>query len=237
MNTPNPSPKPRGASWPLAIVLCVAIVAGVAAFAIHQIAGVAGTPLNTVDAAVTKILSWPEQIAAATTELLRAKTTIVGSSVSLPLENIAELGLVKRRVVVHTKQENSVLGVSTTRVIRGVFELKAGYDLRRVHITFDEKNKAVTIALPKPEILSLTTIEQKTWLGPTIWDPTSQQDDEGNEANRKQAHAEAMDQGLAQEVEDRMKERVRDLFFPFAKEDKIIFVESTDLAPVPTGKQ
>ena len=221
-------------AWPISLFMCVAVAGGT--FAFYQCSKIVGKPSETLSDAVSTVMSWPEKIASATGQLLQAKTSISGTSVSLPTEEIAELALIKRKILVYTKQSNSAWGSTATRIIKGEFELKAGYDLHKVKITFSEPEKTITISLPKPEILSFTTIDQDTYHldGGTIkWEPNTKENDQGNKENRKQAYIEAMQLGLGKEVEDRMRERVRDLFSPFTESDKIIFIEPGSSIPQP----
>lgn len=213
--------------------MCVAI--GGAAFALHQCSQTVNKPLDTLNSAVQTVLSWPEKIAAATGQLLQAKTTISGTSVSLPVEEIAELALVKRKILVYTKQTNSTWGSTAVRIIKGEYELKAGYDLKKVAITFSEPERTITIALPKAQILSMTTINQDTYHldGGMIKLPNTAENDQGNKENRTQAYVEAIQLGISNEVEERMKERLRDLFSGITDPAKIIFTDSSNAATKP----
>jgi len=212
--------------WPIVFVLCAMILAGV--YASHRFA-------STGEAAVDRLLSWPENLALAAGQLFQAKTIITGTSISLPAAEIAELALVQRRILCYTKQENSGLGSSSVRIIKGEFEMKAGYDLKDVSITFNEPDRSVRVRLPKPRILSLSTIRQDTFhLDPGVLkSPTTEENDRGNAENLRQARAEAEQLGVGFEVEQRMKERIRDALSAFADPDKIHFDEpGQKLSPV-----
>lgn len=205
--------------WPVAIVACVTVVALAASTVVHR------------------VLSWPENLAKAVGELFQAKTSISGTSISLPAEDIAELALIKRRILVFTKQENSVFGSSSVRIIEGVFEMKAGYDLKKskFSMTFDRDAKTVTVTLPAPDILSLTTIKQDTYhLDEGVFKkPTTQENDQGNAENLEQARKEALELGLLREVDERMRERLRDVLSAFVAPDKIRFAGEAPEAIAP----
>lgn len=224
----------KSMAWPISLVICVVVV--IVALVLYQCSKIVEKAVDITGDTVSTVLSWPEKVASATGQLLQAKTSISGTSVSLSLEEIAELALIKRKILVYTKQSNTKWGSTAIRIIKGEFELKAGYDLHKVKITFSEPDKTVTISLPKPEILSLTTIDQDTYHldGGTIkWEPSTKENDQGNKENRNEADIEAMQLGLGKEVEDRMRERVRDLFSPFTEPDKIVFIESASSVPQP----
>ncbi len=212
--------------WPITFVLCAMIFAGV--YASHRFA-------STGEAAVDRILSWPESLAQAASQLFQAKTTVTGTSVSLPASEIAELALVQRRILCYTKQEDSGLGSHSVRIIKGEFEMKAGYDLKDVSISFNEPERSVRVRLPKPRILSLSTVSQSTFhLDPGVLkSPTTEENDRGNAENLRQARAEAEQMGIGFEVEQRMKERIRDALSAFTDPGKIYFDEpGQKLSPV-----
>lgn len=185
------------------------------------------------------IIAWPEKIARGASRLLQAKTTINSTSISLPEQDILEVNLVQRRIVCYTKQENAVLGSSATRIIKGVFEIKAGYDLKGgFQITFDEGKKALYVALPEPKINSIETVSQETFYldrGVIKREPNTFENDEGNRLNLEAARKEAVELGLTTEITDRMKERIYDIFSPLAREIHIT-ESTTEVAPYPSDQ-
>ncbi len=198
-----------------------------AGYVIHKTASAGKGTLRIIE----KTVDWPEKIARGFSQLFHTSTVIQGTSISLPGEGILELNLIQRQIQCITLQENSFMGSKAVRIIKGVYTAKAGYDLSEgLQMSFDETTKTLFIKLPKPKITSLEGVPETFYLdgGVFKWGPNTEEIDEGNRKNREQAMREAAN-SLTAEAEQRMKERIRDIFSPFVAQ--VIFASANSETP------
>ncbi len=97
-----------------------------------------------------------QSLADAITKITGATTIITGNSIEIATKDVAELALVSREQQTIIKHESSVLGSSSVLILRGEFNVKAGFDLDEDHsITIDESTGAMSVDFPPAKILSV----------------------------------------------------------------------------------
>src|SRR6266446_5389848 len=134
--------------WPVAAaIMFVALIAGAVWIYFLYRAANAGD----------RVLRWPEEAANRLASIFQSKVTVSGTSFTLAEKNIAELALVQRRIVCHTKYDASFLRSDAVVIVKGVYTIKAGYNLNEpFDIRFDESGHVVTAAFPPVRILSIS---------------------------------------------------------------------------------
>ena len=204
--------RPRGGAWPRA--LAVVALAALAAFTL-----LAWRTMSLPGGAA----AWTERVAAKLGGMFGTKVQVENSSFTLDQKEIAELATVQRRLVCTTRYDVGSWGSSATVIVRGVYRAKAGFDLRkRCKFTFSE-GRILNAQLPPPELLSLSTEEQKVYfasegllqkLGPMEMERAYAE-------NLAQARREAASMGLLDDAQARLKERMGDLLSDQATEVRV----------------
>lgn len=207
MNTYNSSKL-----WPIALALCcISLIAGAIIFYFVY------RSFNSVD----QVLSWPERAAQRLAEMFQAKVDISGDSFTLDDKNIAELAILQRRVVCHTRYDTSWGGSKAVVIVRGVYTIKTGYDLNKPFtITFDEYKGLVNADFSSPEILSITTdsIENYYVDEGLVKRLTPEDMMQAYRENLERARKESEEIGLLKDTERQMMQRMNDLLGAFAKQ-------------------
>jgi hypothetical protein len=191
--------------WPVAIA-----IVGVAAIAATVWIYFLYRGFNSTD----EVLSWPSRAADRLAAMFQSKITISGTSFTLADKNIAELALIQRRIVCHTKYDASFVGSNAVVIVRGVYTIKAGYNLNEPYrIDFDESGHVVNAAFPPPRILSMSTDTiDNYFVSEGVLKKLSPEDmRQAYAANLDQAKKEASDLGLLADTEAQLKQRLDDL--------------------------
>jgi hypothetical protein len=171
--------------------------------------------------------SWVENTAKYVGDFFKAKVSIQNTSYTLNTGEIAELAVLQRRIACYTKFETTRAGLTSTLIIKGVFTLKAGFDLREHHsVTFDAETRRVYIQLPGPKVLSNTTESQEIYFqGGRIIDWSGSAElATAYKNNLEQSKREAQELGFLEEAKLRVRERCQDLF-PQGTTVEIFFVD------------
>jgi hypothetical protein len=208
----NSQPPPRGGNIPKLVTMAfiVIVIFGLAYYVIHGIRHVADRGFDMADRA----LGWPGKMARLVGGVFQTKVSITNNSFTLEEKDIMELAVVQRRIVCVTKYEIPGYTGDAVAIIKGVYVIKAGYDLKQGYrIAFDERGKVVDMKLPPPKILSNTTESQELWFVNQGWANklTPQDLAEAYRQNLQQAKLEAHDMGLLKEAQSRMQERFTDV--------------------------
>jgi hypothetical protein len=128
----------------------------------------AGLALVILAAAVAfwLIIIYPAQQAARgmKSSLAQALQTITGqkinfqsSTATLEKSDLAELNVTSRRTQTVVKFESTLLGSKNTLILKGDFEVKAGFDLQKpFSVHFDEATGTITPFFPPAKITSVT---------------------------------------------------------------------------------
>jgi hypothetical protein len=191
--------------WPVAAaVMFIALIAGaVWIYFLYRAA-------NGVD----RVLNWPEKAANRLAAIFQSKVTVNGTSFTLAEKNIAELALVQRRIVCHTKYDVSFLGSDAFLIVKGVYTIKAGYNLNEpFDIRFDKSGHVVTASFPPARILSISEESRENYfVSQGVLKKLSPKDMRlAYASNLEQAKKEAMDFGLLTDTEAQLKQRLNDL--------------------------
>jgi hypothetical protein len=192
-------------NWQTAVVLVVAVclVAGLTFYFTKRSFDAGG-----------RVLNWPGKIADKLGKLFQSNVSISNASFTLAQKDIAELAVVQRRIICTTKYDASWLGSGATVIVQGTFTVKAGYDLNEGYLlTFDEHGKAISVQLPEPKILSITTESQKVLFASEgiIKKIPPKEMETVFAQNLEQAKREANDLGLLADAQSRIKDRLNDL--------------------------
>ncbi len=201
--------EPRRNTWPsaVAVIVCAFLICGSVALISYKFLASAG---HTVD----RVLNYPKAVASAVKDLFGTHVTIQSTSVSLDTEQITELALIQRKTLCYTKWEVKSLGGYAVLIIRGEFIAKAGYDLQKAKIQFDESKRLVTIDLPSAKLLSFETVSQSSYYKEDDPRRRIQSDDvlQAEAENSTTARREAVEFGIGDEAESRMQQRIKDIF-------------------------
>ena len=160
-----------------------------------------------------RVLNWPGRIAEKLGKLFQSKVSITNTSFTLDQKDIAELAVVQRRIVCTTKYDGTWLGSEATVIIQGAYTVKAGYDLNGCHLSFDEHGKSVSVQLPEPQILSITTDSQKVFFASQgiIKKIPPKEMETVFAQNLEQARREANDLGVLADAKAHISDRLNDL--------------------------
>jgi hypothetical protein len=195
----------------MVIVVIVTLILGLAYSVIYGIKHVADRSFDAAD----QVLGWPGKVARLVGGVFQTKVSITNNSFTLEEKDIMELAVVQRRIVCVTKYEKpGPFTGDAVAIIKGVYVIKAGYDLKQGYrIAFDEKGKVVDMKLPPPKILSNTTETQELWfVSQGLANKLTPQDlAEAYRQNLQQAKLEAHDMGMLKEAQARMQERLTDV--------------------------
>lgn len=104
---------------------------------------------------VHKVTTAPvEKLADALSEVLSTKVVVSGSTAVLGKSEIGELALVQRKTQAITKFQHTWLGSEKTLIVRGDFQVKAGFDLSEGG-QWNILNGAINGPLPEGKVLSV----------------------------------------------------------------------------------
>ncbi|CAN5401101.1 hypothetical protein BH23VER1_BH23VER1_12620 [soil metagenome] len=166
-------------------------------------------------------VSLKRSLADAITQITGAKTVITGNSIEIATKDVAELALVSRQQQTIIKHESSVLGSSSVLILRGEFNVKAGFDLDDDHsITIDQTSGEISVDFPPAKILSVELRDYEVFyseegifskLTPEIQQAVTNQ-------MLLQARLDAEKSDIKKEAESRLATRLRDLLGPQSKD-------------------
>jgi hypothetical protein len=227
--------KPQASiSWQSAIVTITALTlaAGLTFYAIKSTKDIGGTTVTTAGKTIQGIGNtgkvWIEAVAKKVGDFFGKTATIENNSFTLNKEDIVELGVMQRRSACYTKYETTRLGSTATLIVKGVFTIKSGYDLKEGYsVTFDAEKKIINLQLPQPRILSNETYSQEIFFesnGLTKYNRPTELAAAYAE-NLAQAKREAESSGFLDEAKTRITDRCHDLF-PKDTIVKVTFLES-----------
>lgn len=202
----SPESVPVGCGWPgaLAVIAIAGLVALLLFYLLHGALETPGRMANAVGEAAGKFAKF-----FGTTEV-----KVDNTSVTLELRRILELATVQHRVVCVSKYTTTWAGSTATIIIRGVYTVKAGFELEKgTTFRLDEKGEVIDATVPPAKLLSVTTVEQKVYFDAQGVLKTLEGRDyeEAFRQNRAQADREATQMGLLEEARTRLKERLHDM--------------------------
>lgn len=176
--------------------------------------------VTTAGKLAERVIETPERIAKKLSQALQVKYSSDGYTFTASQEGIQELALVQQTRVSVLKHSITWAGSTSTVIMRGVYEVKAGYDLNKPHeIVFDELTGNVIARLPKPEIFSVTAVRIPGKDNPAIFYEDKGTLIEHEPENIVQiislvqqlAKGEAIEDGILHETERIMKKRLEEL--------------------------
>ncbi len=194
---------PSRFSWKAALVLIVAILAGLSAWIFHRIE------------------TWPERTAAqvskAFAELghLQPKITIRDRVFFEQTKSVLELVVVSRETQVEREMEHEWLGSRKRIRLRGTYQVRAGFDLTQPFLVRVDGRRIET-RMPSPKILSVDSKDiEVTVFENGLWNKISPAELESElRALPVLARQKAGEAGLQKEAFDAFAARVRDKFAP-----------------------
>lgn len=196
MNDASPTPRPRS-GWPIAFVLVALILAAVVVTIFLRMEAWPARTVRDLRAAFIDVAH------------LQPKITIKNRVYLEQTAQTAELATVVRRTQVEHEFSHSWAG-STKRIqLRGVFLVKAGFDLHK-NFSVDVHANEIDVHLPPAEILGVE--EQKVEVlsyENGFWNPISPGDIENELQTLPQlAREKAAEAGLTAEAERTLKEQL-----------------------------
>lgn len=163
--------------------------------------------------------------AAAIANAFSQKVTVQNNSYTLKQAEIAEFGVLQRRIVVVTKLDRKFLNQQRTLIIKGVYTVKAGYRFQpNEALPFHQNGDKTTVSLPQATILSIETESQSIFhRDDAAANRFSSEDMEtAFRENRAQVNAELMDTGFLEEVDATMAERLNNQLGGSAEEPRVL---------------
>ena len=190
-------------SWKAVLVLIVAIVAGVGAWIFYRIE------------------TWPERTATrvskAFAELghLQPKITIRDRVFFEQTKSVLELAVVSRETQVEREFEHEWLGSTKRMRLRGIYQIRAGFDLTQP-FSVKVNGRGIQTILPPPRILSVDSKDiEVTVFENGLWNKISPAELENElRALPLLARQKAGEAGLQKDAFDAFAARVRDKFAP-----------------------
>ena len=194
---------PSRFSWKAALVLIVAILAGLSAWIFHRLE------------------TWPERTAAqvskAFAELghLQPRITIRDRVFFEQTKSVLELVVVSRETQVEREMEHEWLGSKKRMRLRGTYQVRAGFDLTQP-FSVRVDGRRIETRMPSPKILSVDSKDiEVTVFENGLWNKISPAELESElRALPVLARQKAGEAGLQKEAFDAFASRVRDKFAP-----------------------
>ncbi len=198
----DPSPPPRF-SWKAALVVIVAIIAGVSAWIFYRIE------------------TWPERTAARVSQAfaelghLQPRITIRDRVFFEQTKSVLELAVVSRETQVEREMEHEWLGSKKRIRLRGTYLVRAGFDLTQP-FSVRVDGARIETKLPPPRILSVDSKDIEVMVFENgLWNKISPEELEGElRALPLLARQKAGEAGLQKEAFDAFAARVREKFAP-----------------------
>jgi Protein of unknown function (DUF4230) len=194
-------------SWPLALVLVVAITA-IAVYAIvDQLVGLPGRSLSAL---MRESTNNAKQVQAAFADLfqIRPRITVQEHLVFEETKPVLELIVLSRQTQITHETDQTWLGSTKHLRMSGLYLVKAGYDLNE-QLQVDVHGRTITIQTPPAKIIS---VEQKKIsveeLRDGLWNKILPQDVEG-ELTKLPQLAEQKDQDLPRQAEEEFQKRLQ----------------------------
>lgn len=202
-------------SWPLAFVLSIFIVAlllGISAWKMLSV------PSDTVYQGAEGAKGVVREIRDAFVEVAKVQPRIVVHERVFfdQASDISELATAVRTFQVERESQHSWFGSTKIIRLRGVFEGKAGYDLKQPFVVYVEQSpgRKIRLQLPRPKILSIDEKDVEVMkANDGFWNKVQPADvaDQTNllvEAARRQAEQ----SNLLQEAEESLLRQLRERF-------------------------
>ncbi len=109
--------------------------------------------------AIRPVASVGDKVADALAKITGGQVTVSGGSAVLQDKEVSELAVVNRRVQSVVKYESDILGSSDVLIVKGEFDVKAGYKLddprHPAQLSFDPITGAVSADFPPARVLSV----------------------------------------------------------------------------------
>ena len=200
----TPERRSRGAGMILATFAGIALLIAVGAAAFWFIA-------------VRPVTSVGDKVAGALAKITGGHVSVSGASAVLRDEEVSELAVVNRRLQSVVKYESDVLGSSEVLIVKGEFDVKAGYKLddplHPARLSFDPVTGAVTTDFPPARVLSVEMRDYEVLFAKQgFWNKLTPQDQQHvTRLLILQARKDADASDLREEAEMRLLTRLDDL--------------------------
>ena len=200
---PEPPPPRRGISWALAVVLIVLILALLGGFVLYRVETFPMRAAAQVRNVFGELGHFQPRISIHDRVLFEQTTSTL------------ELVVVSRETQVEREIEHQWLGSKRRLVLRGTYQVRAGFDLRRpftVHI----EGRRVSVELPPPKILGVDQISVEVGhFENGLWNKFNPTDVVEEVSTLPMlARAKASEAGLQKEALDRFTQQLREKVGP-----------------------
>lgn len=213
------SAKPqRRFSWPLAFVLSVLIMALLVGIAVWRMINL---PLNAIEQTSEGTKGVVREVRDAFVQIMKIQPTIIVKDRTFfdQAGDIAELATVSQTFQVERESAHSWIGSTKVIRMRGIFEGKAGYDLKEPFVVYvddpgDGSQKILRLRLPQPRILSVDQKDVEVMRADNgLWNKV-QPADVADEANllHELARKRAAESAMVREAQESLLQQLRDRF-------------------------
>ena len=227
LSSPAPLPARRGLGCAVAFLGTVLILALLAAFLFHEAGSL---PLRMVDASGV----WASKVRDAFVAVtgMQPRIKVNEQVVYEQSSPILELAVLSRQTTVERETENTWLGSTKHLRVRGLYRVKAGYDLRQpVTATIDgAPGGSVRVQMPPAKLLSVELEKMEVLaMDNGLWNHVQPEEFE-QEVNllNLEARRKAQDEHLSDEAQKLLTEQLQQKLGPERK------VEVMTAAPTPS---
>ncbi len=214
---PVPPRRGRGLGCVAAFLGTVLILSALTGFLFHEAGSL---PLRMFGAGGDRLESWAGKVRDAFVAVtgMQPRVKVNEQVVFEQSSPVLELAVLNRQTTVERETENTWLGSTKRLRVRGLFRVKAGYDLRQpVTATLDDAHgDAVRVQMPPPRVLSveLEKLEVLT-MDNGLWNHV-RPDEFAQEVNllNLEARRKAQTEGLADEAQKLLGEQLQEKLGP-----------------------
>ncbi len=181
--------------------------------------------------------SLTSKVASALARITRTKVSMESNTITVDQADIAELALVSRRIQTIVKYASEFFGSDNVLILRGEFEIKAGFDLSKpFSVNVDETTGTITSDFPPAEILGVEMLKYDVFHAEDgIWNKLSVATHESvTRQLLMQARLDAARSDITREAEARLSTRLRDLLQLSSRSSgppPVVSLGNTDAAP------
>ena len=234
LSSPAPPPRRRGPGCAVAFLGTLLILAALAAFLFYQ---TVTAPLRMVDAGSDRLERWAGQVRDAFVAVtgMQPRIKVNEQVVYEQASPILELAVLSRQTTVERETENTWMGSTKHLRVRGIYRIKAGYDLRQpVTVALDgAAGDAVRVQMPAAKLLSveMEKLDVLT-MDNGLWNHV-QPEEFQQEVNllNLEARRKAQDEHLSDEAQKLLTEQLQQKLGPGRR------VEITTPAPAPAPER
>lgn len=158
--------------------------------------------------------SLSDRVAAALARVTSARVSVEANTVTVNSEDIAELAIVSRRIQTIVKYESEFLGSDSILILRGEFDVKAGFDLTEpFEVAVDSTTGKVVGEFPSARILAVELRDYDVFHAKEgLWNRLTPETQEGvTRQLLDQARRDAERSDIVREAEAKLATRLQDL--------------------------